>query len=169
MSVQKTPTVLGILVRNLTRFVLRRLSPRSPGELGVTKPPALRSIFIRHLDCGSCNGCELELNSLSNPVYDIERFGIRFESSPRHADLLVMTGPFTHNLAEAASLTFEAMPEPKRIVTVGDCAKDGGIFKDSYAVTTRPPEIEGAIIAHVPGCPPPPDQILQALTRLRME
>lgn len=167
MSVNKTPSVLGILLRNLARLARRRLSPKSPDELSVAKPPALRSLFIRHLDCGSCNGCELELNSLNNPVYDIERFGIRFESSPRHADLLVMTGPFTHNLAEAAALTFEAMPEPRHVVTVGDCAKDGGVFKDSYAVATRPPEIEGAVRAHVPGCPPTPEQILQILTRLR--
>jgi Ni,Fe-hydrogenase III small subunit len=121
------------------------------------------------LDCGSCNGCELELNALNNPIYDIERFGIQFEASPRHADVLVMTGPFTRNLEEAARLTFEAMSEPRRIVTIGDCAKDGGIFKESYAVTARPPEMEAVIQAtkiHVAGCPPAPEEILKALAKL---
>jgi Ni,Fe-hydrogenase III small subunit len=125
-----------------------------------------RSIFIRHLDCGSCNGCELELNALANPLYDTERFGIEFVASPRHADVLVMTGPFTVNLAEAARLTFEAMPNPRRVITVGDCAKDGGVYRNSYAVTTRPAEIEQAIEINIPGCPPTPEDILKAFAKL---
>ncbi len=125
-----------------------------------------RSVFIRHLDCGSCNGCEIELNALSNPVYDIERFGIKFESSPRHADILVMTGPFTRNLEEAARLTFEAMPEPRRVIALGDCAADGGVFKDSYAIRARPGEIDEAIRekgVYIPGCPPTPEEILKGI------
>jgi Ni,Fe-hydrogenase III small subunit len=126
------------------------------------------SVFLRHLDCGSCNGCELELHALSNPIYDIERFGISFVTSPRHADVLIMTGCFTRNLAEAARLTFDAMSEPRQIITIGDCADDGGVFKDSYAVTTRPEDIERAIVGRVRGCPPAPDQILAALEQLRV-
>ena len=122
-----------------------------------------RSVFLRHLDCGSCNGCELELNALGNPIYDSERFGIRFDASPRHADALVLTGVFTRNLAEAAVLTLDAMSEPKRIVTVGDCTEGGGIFHASYAVIQRPGGIEDVIVAHVPGCPPSPIDILRAL------
>lgn len=123
------------------------------------------SVFIRHLDCGSCNGCELELNALTNPIYDIEQYGICFEASPRHADVLAMTGPFTRNLEEAALLTFEAMPEPK-IIVVGDCANDGGIFKDSYAVKARPKKLEEAIVIRIRGCPPTPEEILKGLAEL---
>jgi Ni,Fe-hydrogenase III small subunit len=165
-------TVWGLLRPRLVN-TLKTLFSR--GKLHTENPPLpdltakRRSIFIRHLDCGSCNGCELELNALNNPVYDIERFGIQFEASPRHADVLVMTGPFTRNLEEAARLTFEAMSQPRRIVTIGDCAKDGGIFKESYAVKARPPELEDAIKAtdiHVSGCPPTPQKILQVLLAL---
>lgn len=123
------------------------------------------SVFIRHLDCGSCNGCELELTALANSIYDIAQYGIHFEASPRHADLLAMTGVFTRNLAQAAQLTIEAMPIP-RIITIGDCAKDGGVFRDSYALVRHPDEIEQAIKAHVPGCPPAPNDIIRALLEL---
>lgn len=125
-----------------------------------------RSVFVRHLDCGSCNGCEIELSALVNPLYDIERFGIRFEASPRHADVLAMTGPFTRNLETAARLTYAAMTEPRCIVTIGDCAHDGGIFKDAYALADRPALLGQAIAAHVPGCPPTPEAILRTLARL---
>lgn len=128
-------------------------------------PAQSHSVFIRHLDCGSCNGCELELNALANPVYDIAQYGIHFEASPRHADVLAMTGSFTRNLAEAARLTLEAMPIP-RIITIGDCTDNGGVFRDSYALAKRPEEIENAIRAHVPGCPPTPEDIMKVLLEL---
>jgi Ni,Fe-hydrogenase III small subunit len=123
------------------------------------------SMTIRHLDCGSCNACELELNALANPIYDVEKFGIRFEPSPRHADILVMTGPYTRGLHEAAQLTLAAMPMP-RIVTIGDCANEHGFFKHSYAVMDPPMEIKDAIICHIPGCPPSPLVLLEALLQL---
>ena len=136
------------------------------------KRPALpfkqRSIFIRHLDCGSCNACELELNALTNSVYDIAQYGIHFEASPRHADILAMTGPYTRSLDEAARLTLEAMPIP-RIISIGDCSKDGGVFKGSYTVGNPPDEIEKAIKVHVPGCPPTPTEILEALLMLTID
>jgi Ni,Fe-hydrogenase III small subunit len=133
-----------------------------------------RSLFIRHLDCGSCNGCELELTALSNPVYDLERCGLRFEASPRHADLLALTGPVVDGLRQAGKLTLEAMVKPRAIVAVGDCAVAafGGQpsepcpFINSYAVEAPPMELRKAVIAHVPGCPPSPDAILRVLASL---
>ena len=126
-----------------------------------------QSVFLRHLDCGSCNGCELELTALGNPIYDMARFGLGFVASPRHADVLIMTGPFTRNLEAAALLTFAAMSEPRQIVAIGDCAVDGGVFKVSYAVTSRPDCIEQAIVRRVPGCPPTPETILRVLADLQ--
>src|ERR1700724_742688 len=92
-----------------------------------------RSLAIRHVDAGSCNACELEIHALSNAFYDIERFGFRFAASPRHADVLLVTGPVTRNMREALQRTYDAMPPPKWVVAVGDCAVDGGIFSGSYA------------------------------------
>lgn len=128
-------------------------------------PP--RSLWIRHLDCGSCNGCEMELIALENPFYDAQRLGIEFKPSPRQVDVATITGVFTRNLAEAAQLTVEAMPVP-RVVLIGDCAINKGIYAGSYALANRPSEIENAIIAQVPGCPPTPQQILDVLSRLKL-
>ena len=124
-----------------------------------------RSLAIREIDAGSCNGCELEINALNNPVYDIERFGLKFVASPRHADVLVVTGPVTCNMKEALQRTYAATPEPKWVVAVGDCAHDCGVFAGSYAVA-------GAVSAVIPvdvtvkGCPPPPLEILKGLLSL---
>src|SRR6185503_11636935 len=93
-----------------------------------------RALAIRQVDAGSCNGCELEIGGLTSPVYDLERFGVHFVASPRHADLLLVTGPVTRNMAEALRRTWQATPDPKFVVAVGDCARDGGIFAGSYAV-----------------------------------
>lgn len=121
-----------------------------------------RSLFIRHLDCGSCNACEMELNALSNPIYDAGRWGIHFEASPRHADILVLTGPYVHNLDKAAKETLNAMPIP-RIVTIGDCAGKTSEFENAYGIIPYPNEIREVIIAHIPGCPPDPETLLKAL------
>ena len=123
------------------------------------------SVFIRHLDCGSCNGCELELHALTNPVYDISQYGIDFTASPRHAYLLAITGIFTRNLIDAVQLTLDAMPT-RQIITIGDCAKGGGDFRNSYAIAKRPEEVEKNIKIHIPGCPPEPIDILKALCEL---
>ena len=93
-----------------------------------------RSLSIREVDAGSCNGCELEIHALSNAFYDLERFGLRFVASPRHADVLMVTGPVTKNMREALERTYNATPDPKWVVAVGDCALDGGVFAGSYAV-----------------------------------
>jgi Ni,Fe-hydrogenase III small subunit len=125
-----------------------------------------RSLFMRHLDCGSCNGCELELTALSNPMYDCERFGIRFEASPRHSDILVLTGVLTQNLAEAADLTLAAMSQPRRVIVIGDCALGDGLFRNSYALAPPSQVLEEAIVARVAGCPPAPSDILRALAEV---
>jgi Ni,Fe-hydrogenase III small subunit len=124
-----------------------------------------RSLTIRHVDAGSCNGCELELNALSNVFYDIERFGIRFAASPRHADVLTVTGPVTRNMAEALKRTHEAMPHPKWVVAIGGCALDGGCFAGSYAVLGGAHEVV-PVDLHIPGCPPSPTAILKGLLAL---
>lgn len=127
-----------------------------------------RSLSIREIDAGSCNGCELEINALSNAFYDLERFGLRFVASPRHADVLLVTGPLTRNMREALERTYRATPDPKWVVAAGDCACTGGLFAGSYAC-------EGGVAAAVPvdlhirGCPPTPVQLLQGLLALLSE
>jgi len=124
-----------------------------------------RSLSIRTVDAGSCNGCELEINAISNVFYDIERFGIRFVASPRHADVLTVTGPVTRNMADALERTYIAMPDPKWVVAIGDCARDGGCFASSYAVLGGAHHVV-PIDLHIPGCPPSPTEILKGLLAL---
>ena len=126
-----------------------------------------RSIFLRHLDCGSCNACELELHALTNVVYDVAQYGIHFVASPRHADVILMTGIYTRSLDVAAQAVIDAMPVP-RVITIGDCAQGGGIFHESYAICQIPERITRAIIGHVPGCPPEPGDILQKLLNISL-
>jgi Ni,Fe-hydrogenase III small subunit len=127
-----------------------------------------RSLSIREVDAGSCNGCELEIHALQNAFYDLERFGLRFVASPRHADVLMVTGPVTKNMREALERTYNATPSPKWVVAVGDCAFDGGLFSQSYAV-------EGGVSAvipvdlHIKGCPPQPVDLLRGLLALLQE
>src|SRR5437868_1517320 len=124
-----------------------------------------RSLSIREIDAGSCNGCELEIHALNNPYYDVERFGIRFVASPRHADVLLVTGPVTKNMRDALERTYHATPDPKWVIALGDCARDGGCFAGSYAVVGGVSQIV-PVDLHIPGCPPPPVAILQGLLSL---
>lgn len=124
-----------------------------------------RSLSIRAVDAGSCNGCELEMHALNNAFYDIERFGIRFVASPRHADVLLVTGPVTKNMREALKRTWDATPSPKWVVALGDCAGNGGCFAGSYAVMGGVSEAL-PVDLHIPGCPPPPIEILKGLLAL---
>jgi Ni,Fe-hydrogenase III small subunit len=124
-----------------------------------------RSLSIREVDAGSCNGCELEIHALNNAVYDLERFGIRFVASPRHADVLLVTGPVTHNMREALERTYRATPDPKWVVAVGDCAFNGGIFAESYAVVGGVSQVV-PVDLHIKGCPPTPIQLLSGLLAL---
>ena len=124
-----------------------------------------RSLSIREVDAGSCNGCELEIHALNNIVYDLERFGFRFVASPRHADVLLVTGPVTRNMEQALKRTYAATPDPKWVVAVGDCARDGGLFAGSAACVGG----VGAVLPvdlHIRGCPPTPMQLLQGLLAL---
>ena len=124
-----------------------------------------RSLAIRQVDAGSCNGCELEIHALNNAFYDLERFGFRFVASPRHADVLLVTGPVTKNMREALERTYRATPDPKWVVAVGDCAFDGGIFAGSYAVVGAVSNVI-PVDLHIRGCPPSPNQLLQGLLAL---
>ena len=124
-----------------------------------------RSLAIRQVDAGSCNGCELEINALNNVFYDLERFGLKFVASPRHADVLLVTGPVTKNMREALERTWAATPEPKWVVALGDCAKDGGVFAGSYACIGGVAAVV-PVALHIPGCPPSPQRILAGLIAL---
>src|SRR5467141_4128880 len=124
-----------------------------------------RSLSIREVDAGSCNGCELEIHALNNAFYDLERFGLHFVASPRHADVLLVTGPVTRNMREALERTYNATPDPKWVVAVGDCAVDGGIFSGSYAVVGGVEQVI-PVDLHIRGCPPRPIELLKGLLTL---
>ncbi len=121
-----------------------------------------RALVIREVDAGSCNGCELEIHALNNPYYNIEGLGIKFAASPRHADMLLVTGPVARNMEQALRIAYEAMPAPKLVVAVGDCGCDGGIFGESYA-TRGPVSRVIPVDVAVPGCPPAPLDILRGI------
>jgi Ni,Fe-hydrogenase III small subunit len=124
-----------------------------------------RSLSIRQVDAGSCNGCELEIHALNNAFYDLERMGLRFVASPRHADVLMVTGPVTRNMREALLRTYNATPDPKWVVAVGSCALDGGIFAGSYAVEGGVKDVI-PVDLHIRGCPPSPVELLKGLAAL---
>jgi len=121
-----------------------------------------RALCIRAIDAGSCNGCELEIHGLNNPLYNIEGLGIRFVASPRHADLLLITGPVAKNMEVALRRTYDATPDPKLVVAIGDCGCTGGVFGESYASCGRVSNVIPVDVA-VPGCPPSPRQILSGI------
>ena len=121
-----------------------------------------RALAIREVDAGSCNGCELEITGLTSPLYDMERFGMHFVASPRHADMLLVTGPVTRNMEIPLRRTYEAVPSPKFVVAVGDCAKTCGVFKDSYAVVGSVDRVIPVDIS-IAGCPPEPTDILRGI------
>jgi Ni,Fe-hydrogenase III small subunit len=143
-------TALAELAASVQRAARRRLG---------------RSLAIREVDAGSCNGCELEIHALNNAFYDLERFGLRFVASPRHADVLLVTGPVSKNMGEALERTYRATPDPKWVVAVGDCAVDGGIFAGSYAVAGGVSNVV-PVDLHIRGCPPSPNELLKGLIAL---
>ena len=162
------------LFESLTRRPLTEAPPAPDGaslaELAASVDRSARrrlgrSLAIREVDAGSCNGCELEIHALNNAFYDLERFGLRFVASPRHADVLLVTGPVTRNMREALERTYQATPDPKWVVAVGDCAADGGIFAGSYAVAGGVDAVV-PVDLHIRGCPPTPLQLLQGLLAL---
>jgi len=162
------------LFESLTHGPLTEAAPRADdtalAELAVSLKRSARrrlgrSLSIREVDAGSCNGCELEIHALGNAFYDLERFGLRFVASPRHADVLLVTGPVTKNMREALERTYRATPDPKWVVALGDCAVNGGIFADSYAVVGAVSKVV-PVDLHVRGCPPSPTAILKGLIAL---
>ena len=124
-----------------------------------------RSLSIREVDAGSCNGCELEIHALNNVLYDLERFGLRFVASPRHADVLLVTGPVTANMRVALERTYAATPDPKWVVAIGDCARDGGVFAGSHACVGGVSKVL-PVDLHIGGCPPSPIVLLKGLLAL---
>src|ERR1700719_2918571 len=163
-----------LLLRSL---LMRPATTAAPGpgaaaleELGSTLEARARKLFgrslaIREVDAGSCNGCELEIHALNNPVYDVERFGLRFVASPRHADVLLVTGPVTRNMKVALERTYAATPDPKWVVAVGDCGCGCGVFAGSYAVIGAVDKVI-PVDLHIRGCPPRPAALLEGLIAL---
>jgi len=166
--------VRRLLLKNLLRRPVTESAP-SPDDATLAELAAKldraaqrrlgRSLAIREVDAGSCNACELEIHALNNAFYDLERFGLRFVASPRHADVLLVTGPVTKNMREALERTYAATPDPKWVVAVGNCAVDGGIFAGSYAVTGGVDNVV-PVDLHIKGCPPSPTELLKGLLAL---
>ncbi len=162
------------LARRLVSKPLTDAQPHAPDEVVAALAARLdatararlgRSLSIREVDAGSCNGCELEVNAMAGVLYDMERFGLRIVASPRHADVLLVTGPVTRNMREALERTRACTPEPCWVVAAGDCAADGGVFKGSYAVESGVASVMPVDLL-IPGCPPTPLQLLEGLLSL---
>ena len=159
------------ILRQIARTGLVSEAAPSPDEALRARAPEIqaeilallgRALAIRQVDAGSCNGCELEIHALGNPYYNLEGLGIRFVASPRHADMLLVTGPVAKNMEHALKIAWEATPEPKLVVAVGDCGCTGGIFGESYASCGKVANVIPVDVA-VPGCPPTPIAILQGI------
>ena len=162
------------LIEGLTRLPLTEKPPVPRADAlaelaacvdGAARRRLGRSLSIREVDAGSCNGCELEIHALNNAFYDLERFGLRFVASPRHADVLLVTGPVTRNMREALERTWSATPDPKWVVAVGNCTVDGGVFAGSYAVAGGVAAVV-PVDLHIRGCPPSPTELLGGLLAL---
>ena len=163
-----------LLLRNFVHGPLTEAAP-APDDAALAEVAARvnqaarrrlgRSLSIREVDAGSCNGCELEIHALGNVFYDLERFGLRFVASPRHADVLLVTGPVTRNMREALERTYRATPDPKWVVAVGDCGRDGGVFAGSDACVGGVSAVL-PVDLHIPGCPPTPVALLKGLLAL---
>jgi Ni,Fe-hydrogenase III small subunit len=159
------------LLRQIAVTGIRTEAPPSPDESlrkvsGRLNDAVLqllgKALAIRHVDAGSCNGCELEIHAVNNPYYNLEGLGIKFVASPRHADMLLVTGPVSRNMEEALRRTWAATPEPKLVVAIGDCGCNGGIFGENYASCGRVSNVI-PVDVEVPGCPPTPEAIMQGI------
>lgn len=162
MHIVKVRILKGVVTRHIEPELSGRIEESGSELKTLVLKKFGRSLHIREVDTGSCGACESEIISANNPIYDLQRFGINFVASPRHADCLLVTGPVSKNMLVALKKTYAAMPEPKFVITCGECAFNGGLFKDSYYV-------EGAVkniipvILHIPGCPPSPIVIIKSL------
>ncbi len=159
------------IIKQILKTGIRTETPPQPDEALRVEAQRLQqqilevfngALAIRQVDAGSCNGCELEIHAVNNAYYNIEGLGVRFVASPRHADLLLVTGPVSRHMETALKRTYDAVPEPKLVVAAGDCACDGGIFGESYASCGRVANVIPVDVA-VPGCPPTPTAILQGI------
>jgi len=164
MRIIKNRIIKGIVTQPLDKsfYVTSEIESTGVELRKIIQEKFSRSLHIREVDTGSCGACESEIIATTNPIYDIQRFGISFVASPRHADCLLVTGPVSKNMAVALKKTYEAMPEPKFVITLGRCAFDGGIFKDAYYTEKGVANII-PVAFHIPGCPPKPLEIMKAL------
>jgi len=162
--------MIPILLKILKTGIVSESAPEADADLQVRAPQIEaeildllgRALVIRHVDAGSCNGCELEIHALNNPYYNLEGLGIRFAASPRHADLLLVTGPVSRHMEDALRIAYEAMPAPKVVVAVGECGCNGGVFGESYASRGKVANVIPVDVA-IPGCPPRPLEILRGI------
>ena len=165
LQILKNRILKGIVTKHIDPELSQEIESAGLVLKSLIRKKFKKSLHIRQVDTGSCGGCESEIISANNPIYDLQRFGIIFVASPRHADALLVTGPLSKNMLVALKSTYEAMPEPKFVITLGDCALDGGLFKDSYYVQGTVKDML-PVVLHIPGCPPNPLTIIQALLGL---
>ncbi len=162
LQILKNRILKGVITRHIEPGLSGKIDPAGRELKSLIQKKFGRSLYIRQLDSGSCGACQSEIISANNPIYDLQRFGVNFVASPRHADALLVTGPVSRNMFIALKKTYEAMPEPKFVITCGDCALNGGPFKDSYYVCRAVKDIL-PVVLHISGCPPSPLQIISAL------
>lgn len=165
IHILKNRILKGIVTRHIAPELSKEIEAAGSELRSLIRKKFGRSLHIRQVDTGSCGACESEIISANNPIYDLQRFGINFVASPRHADCLLVTGPVSKNMLIALKKTYAAMPEPKFVITCGDCALDGGLFKSSYYVEGAVEDIL-PVALHIPGCPPSPLQIILSLNAL---
>lgn len=162
IRIARTRILKGIVTRHIEPELSGQIESSGSELKSLVLKKFGRSLAIREVDTGSCGACESEIISANNPIYDLQRFGINFVASPRHADCLLVTGPVSKNMLVALRKTYEAMPEPKFVITCGDCALNGGLFRDSYYVEGAVKDIL-PVLLHIPGCPPSPLVIIKSL------
>lgn len=162
MRILKTRILKGVVTRHIEPELIGRIESSGSELKSLIRNKFGRSLHIREVDTGSCGACESEIISANNPIYDLQRFGINFVASPRHADCLLVTGPISKNMLIALKKTYEAMPEPKFVIACGDCALNGGLFIGSYYVEGAVKDVL-PVVLHIPGCPPNPLQIILSL------
>jgi Ni,Fe-hydrogenase III small subunit len=161
IHILKSRILKGVVTRHIEPGLSKEIEEAGFELRSLIRKKFNKSLHIREVDTGSCGACESEIISANNPIYDLQRFGVNFVASPRHADALLVTGPVSKNMLIALKKTYEAMPEPKFVFTCGDCALGGGLFKDSYYVCGSVKDIL-PVALHIPGCPPSPLSIIQA-------
>lgn len=162
IQILKNRILKGVVTRYVEPELSQEIEAAGSELKALIRKKFNRSLSIRQVDTGSCGACESEIIQASNPIYDLQRFGISFAASPRHADCLLVTGPVSKNMLVALRKTYASMPEPKFVITCGDCALDGGLFKDSYYTCGAVGNIL-PVVLHVPGCPPSPLVIIKTL------